>query len=227
MASGFNVNNNANLFNNMFGTTATGGSSPLSEYAMIRSGAYKKLLNAYYDENRADKTEGKTEETPQQKEEKTALMSIKSAASDLKDAANALSSATGEDRLEKAKSFVKAYNTLLDNTENLENTRVLQKTLWMIGDVKANDGLLEKAGIKIGADNKLTLEEEKFKKAEGYITDTLFSGRNSVVGKIAGKTFDIVNRATEALTKLKGGSVYTDKGDYTKLNTSTLYDKLF
>lgn len=229
MASDFNVNNNANMFNSMFGTTATGGSSVLGDYAMIQSGAYKKLLNKYYSEDSKTESTGSTEDTAEQKAEKTALMTAKTAASDLKDAVNALGKAegTGEDRLEKAKSFVKAYNTFLDSTEDVENTKVLQKTLWMISDVKANDKLLEDAGIKIGADNKLTLDEEKFKAAGENVLDTLFVGRNSLLGKVESKTFDIVNRASEAVTKLKGGSVYTDKGDYTKLNTSTLYDKLF
>lgn len=233
MASDFNVNNNANLFNSMFGTTATGGStggsSVLGDYAMIQSGAYKKLLNAYYDENRKTENTGSTEDTAEQKAEKTALMTIKTAASDLRDAATALSAAegTGEERLEKAKSFVKAYNALLDSTEDVENTKVLQKTLWMISDMKVNDGLLADAGITIGADNKLTLNEEKFKSADKSVLDTLLSGRSSLMGKVANKTFDIVNRASEAVTKLKGGSAYTDRGDYTKLNTSTLYDELF
>lgn len=233
MASDFNVNNNANLFNSMFGTTATGGStggsSVLGDYAMIRSGAYKKLLNAYYDKKEKAEGTDSTEDTAEQKAEKTALMTIKAAASELKDAATALSAAegTGEERLEKAKSLVKAYNALLDSTQDVENTKILQKTLWMISDMKANDGLLEDAGITIGADNKLILNEEKFKAADKSVLDTLFTGRSSLMGKVGNKTFDIVNRAAEAVTKLKGGSVYTDKGAYTKLNTSTLYDGLF
>lgn len=243
MASDFGVNNNTNLFNSMFGTagagSSTGGSSVLGDYAMIRSGAYKKLLNAYYDDGRTNRTDGPVEETPEQKAEKTGLMTMKTAASDLKSAAAALGKVTAtdpetgkfasteEERLEKAKDFVKAYNSLLDGTEDIENTKVLQKTLWMIDDFKANQGLLEDAGIKIGADNKLTLDEDAFKKAGASTLNTLFNGSNSLAGKVMNKTFDISNRATEAVTKLQGGTVYTDKGDYTKLNTSTLYDKLF
>lgn len=230
MASYFGVNNDTNLFSSMFGTnttgSSTGSSSVLGDYAMIRSGAYKKLLKAYYAEEKKGSTASSVD-TEETKAEKTALMSIQTAASNLRTAASELGEASGEDRLEKAKSFVSAYNTLLDSTEDVDNTRILQKTLWMIGDFKASDGLLADVGITIKDDNKLALNEEKFKAAESGTLDVLFSGRNSLTGKAEKRSFDIVNRAKEAVTKLKGGSVYTDKGDYTKLNTSTLYDKLF
>lgn len=232
MTSDFGVNNN--LFNSMFGTSAagssTGGSSVLGDYAMIRSGSYKKLLKAYYSEDKSTQNStDSTKETTEQKAEKNAIMGVKTAAANLKDAAAALSGAEGEDRLEKAKSFVKAYNDFLESTDNedMNNEKILQKTLWMIKDFKVNEGLLGKAGISIGTDNKLTLNEEKFKAADDSVLNTLFKGRNSLMGKVSSKTFDISNRATEAITKMNGGSVYTSKGDYTKLNTKTLYDELF
>lgn len=243
MASDFGVNNNTNLFNSMFGTTgagsSTGGSSVLGDYALIQSGAYKKLLNAYYDEDRKNTGSGPVEETPEQKAEKTALATMKTAASDLKKAAAALNdvtaldektgklASTADERLEKVKDFVKAYNSLLDGTNDVENSKVLQKTLWMIDDFKANQKLLGDAGIKIGADNKLTIDEEKFKAAKDSTLNTLFNGRNSMAGKVMNKAFDISNRVTETVAKMQGGTVYTDKGDYTKLDTSALYDKLF
>lgn len=231
MAGDFGINNNTNLFNSMLGSTSTGsstgGSSVLGDYAMIRSGAYKKLLNAYYNE---DKKTGSTsvEEATEEKAEKNALLTIKTAAAKLGEAATALgkTDGTGEKRLEAAKSFVEAYNSLLDSTQDVDNTKVLQKTIWMINDVKASDGLLEDAGITIGKDNKLTLNEETFKKAGTSVLSTLFDGRTSLMGKINSKAFDIMNRSTQAITKMNGGTTYTDKGNYTKVNTSTLYDNL-
>lgn len=231
----FGVNNNASFFDNMFGTSGSGGmggSSVLGDYAMIRSGSYKKLLKSYYSDDTSKKsTDGtkSTEETSEQKAQKNSLMSTKSAASDLKNAAAALREAegSGADRLEKAKDFVKAYNSMLDSMENIDDTKILQKSIWMINDFKVNQGLLKDAGISIGSDNKLTLDEDKFKEAKTSTLDTLFKDRNSLMGKVASKTFDIATRATNAVTKLNGGTTYTDKADYTKLNTSTLYNSLF
>jgi hypothetical protein len=225
----------SNLFSSMFGTSSsssssTGSSSVLGDYAMIRSGAYTKLLKSYYNKNSTSATSSSsTEESTETKKAKTGLATLKTAAQDLKSAASALNSTsgTGTDRLEKAQSFVKAYNSLLDSTENVDDTKSLQKTIWMINDFKANSGLLSDVGITIGTDNKLSIDEEKFKAANTSTLDSLFTGRNSMVGKASSKAYDIVNSTNTALSKLDGGSIYTDKGSYTSLTTGSLYNSLF
>lgn len=233
MASDFNVNNNTSMFNSMFGTNATGGSSVLGDYAAIKNGSYKKLLSSYYgnSNNAKQNTKLSEEEEKAIKTQKNALAGVKSAAADLGSAAEALNkadTANREDMLTKTKDFVKAYNSILDSTDDIEDTKVLQKTLGLIGDVKANAKLLSKAGITIGSDNKLSVDEEKFNAATNGTVDTLFHGMNSLTGKATNRVFDITNRANEAVNKLNGGAAYTVKGEYTKLNTaSALYNELF
>lgn len=109
-----NANNNAGLANALFGSKNT----MLSDYSMIKSGAYKKLLTAYYktQEDDAASAAGKvtkkktTEESSdtsakaakKQKEENNPNLIAKSAAENLKNSASALESrslyqATGKD----------------------------------------------------------------------------------------------------------------------------------
>ncbi len=109
-----NTNNNAGLANALFG----GKNTMLSDYSMIKSGAYKKLLTAYYktqeesDTSDAKKTKAKktTEDSTEtsskaskkQKEENSPNLAAKSAADSLKNSAVALETrslyqATGKD----------------------------------------------------------------------------------------------------------------------------------
>ena len=56
-----------NIYNSIFGTgsgsDSTGGMYSLGDYALIKSGSYKKLLKAYYatENEGTDKTESKEE----------------------------------------------------------------------------------------------------------------------------------------------------------------------
>lgn len=107
--SGNSNNNLAGLTNSLFGGT----SSMLGDYAMIRSGTYKKLLTSYYRTqkansedgtdtsskryNRFDRTEKKVEQTEAQKkaaEMKNNFLTVKTEAGDLRSSAYALNSYT-------------------------------------------------------------------------------------------------------------------------------------
>lgn len=220
-------------FNSYFGTSNTNksssGSSMLGDYNLIRSGAYKKLLKSYYGENKKTDSYGKTELTKEESAEKKKLLSTKDAASTLANSAAALKDADITDRDELAKkvqSFVDDYNSLIDDTSSVDAKSVLRKTLWMIGDTKSSANVLSEAGITIGKDNKLKIDADKLKNADSSVLKTLFQGRNSFVSKIADKAQQIENLSNSAVNSVKKGSSYTNKGDYDKVDTSTLYEDL-
>ena len=94
--SGFsNLNNYSFLFSNTSSNKTSSldlfsnsGSNPLGDYALIKSGVYKKLLNAYYQKNG---TTDKTTSTTDGEEDSTqTLTTVKSAAEDLKDSVEEL-----------------------------------------------------------------------------------------------------------------------------------------
>lgn len=235
MASYFGINGDTtSFFSGYFGTTGStdsSSSSALGDYAMIRSGAYKKLLNAYYGKNTATDSSSQTEDSEETKQVKTDLTQTKSAATDLHKAANTLKNTDSSDKdrlLENVKSFINAYNETIDTADDVDTSSVLHKTLWMIGNTESSKNLLKEVGITVGADNKLTLSEDTFKEADASTLKTLFSGANSFADKISGKAADIANLSANVLQSLSGSkSGYTSAGNYTSLNTSKLYDSLF
>lgn len=223
-------------FNSYFGTSSgtnstSSGSSLLGDYNLIRSGAYKKLLKSYYGENKKTTSTGKTELTAEESASKKKLLSAKDSASALAESAAALKDIDTTDRdalAKKVQSFVDDYNSLIDDTSEVDAKSVLRKTLWMIGDAKSSSNVLTDAGITIGKDNKLAVDTDKLKNADTSVLKTLFNGRNSFAGKIADKASQLVNLSNSAVNSVsKGGSSYTNTGDYKKVNTSTLYEELF
>lgn len=240
MATYFGINSNYDFFGNAQGSTL------LSDYGLIRSGAYRKLMNAYYGKettgsNASDSTD---EATQEEKQEKITLKSIQSESSNLKAAASALRSGkvfnpvknkeTGAEEIDKeaikkqVKSFVESYNKTIEAAGNADTKSVLRKTIWMINDVKANAGLLEDAGITIGADNKLSLSETAFDEANMSTIKSLFTGSNSVADKVMQKASELERLSGVAInTKSRSSVAYTSKGDYTSLSTNSIYNSFF
>ena len=232
MASYFGISGDStSFFSSYFGTSSTDNTSSSGEignYAMIRSGAYKKLLNAYYDKNNS--TTSSTEESEEEKQAKIGLNDTKTDATTLNKAATTLKNTdfSNSDTVAKnVQSFIDAYNDTIDTASEVDTKSILHKTLWMIGNTNASSNLLKDVGITIGSDNKLSLNKETLKTADTTTIKALFSGTNSFADKVSIKASDIVSLANNALKTSSTASIYTNSGDYSSINTSTLYDSLF
>ncbi|MEG1458754.1 MAG: hypothetical protein RSB37_08220 [Acetivibrio sp.] len=236
MASNFGISGDPSAF--FSGYLGTSGSSKsngmntmLGDYAMIRSGSYKKLLNAYYkkENNKGTNTE-ETKETEADKANKLALTQTKSAAAELRKAAEELKETdftNKESAQAKIKSFVDAYNTTLDSADDVDTSSILHKTLWMIGSTKESSNLLNEVGIRVGKNNKLTIDNDRLKNADVTTLNTLFKGRGSLADKVSSKAWELKNLSNTALNTEKNGNAYTKKGDYTSMNTNSIYNNLF
>lgn len=237
MSSYFGIGTDSSFFNNFFGGTsstsgATSSSNVLGDYALIKSGSYKKLLKQYYAETaKSEKGNSFSASTSAAADSTKNLLAIKTNAKDVKEKAKALSEVDFEtvDReklLKDVKSFVESYNAVLEDTENIESVTVLQNAIWMKNQTEANDGLLSKAGITIGEGNELKIDETKFKEASASDLKTLFAGRNSVTSSIAQRASQIYNLAgTQAILNAKTGS-YTSNGGYNVLTSDSLINSL-
>lgn len=227
-----NTNNNTSFFAN---------SSLLGDYSMIKSGAYKKLLTAYY--KKQDSSDSESTESEKTKDisaadsdEKAKLLSVKSNASSLKEAADALSKSalyrsTGKDEDGKAtydtdkiksavKDYVSAYNSFIDSSSNVDSTSVLSKTLSVVKSTASNKGLLKDVGITIGSNNKLVLDEEKLSKASVSTLSALFKGSGSygdTVSQRASESYKLANSASYTGTK---ASSYTYNGSYSVMGST-------
>ena len=233
--------NNSGLMSSLFGSyknSLFGGlSSSLSDYSMIRSGAYGKLMKAYYAKQDAEKLSGKGDTSQKLTLMKTSADSLKKSADALNDSSlwgkkkiKKKDEKTGEeievedydwDKITKAvKSFVEDYNDVVKEAGESNTKDVLRNASWMTGMTDKNSNMLAKIGITIGKGNKLELDEDALKQADISSLKTVFTGYNSFVSKISQKATGISNAANRA------SATYTNNGTYSKTDSSLTSSKI-
>lgn len=198
------------------GTSGYGMGINYGDYYMIKNGTYKKLAKAYYSMNKTDSTNKTSSSTGSTStKQNTAL---RDSANALKSSARALrdktlwqkkdittkDETTGEattkqdydyDAILKAvKQFTEDYNSVLDQAADSDSTAILREASSMVNTSNAMSRLLDEVGISIGTDNKLSIDEEKFKSARITTLNTLFAGSNSYAGRMGQRAGNIVNR---------------------------------
>ncbi|MDE7230015.1 MAG: hypothetical protein K2N56_05995 [Oscillospiraceae bacterium] len=113
---------------------------------------------------------GITDEDSDSSESYSSLQSIKSAsasaggaAQSIKNYANGLKYG-GEVDVDsyraQAQSFVDSYNAMIDKVGNSDSARILQRGVLMTNTGKVYSSALRRAGITVGADNKLTVNDD-------------------------------------------------------------------
>lgn len=239
MAVFYGISDSTSSSSSSSNTSNSSFSSLLTDYYSITNGSYKKLVKAYYAKNNAD-TSTNTD--------KLELTTTKSSGEQLAQAAQALTKTGKQSVFEKidvtdentgitskqydvdnifknVKSLVESYNQVLDSAGDSTNTSVLRKTVSMINQVKVYSSALNDIGITVGADNKLSLNEDTFKAADMADVKALFQGSVSVGGKFESFGRDIANLSNCAINGVN--SIYTSSGTYAALTTGNLYDSLF
>lgn len=224
--------------NSIFG----GSSSILSDWAMLRSGTYKKLMKAYYAQDKT-KTDNSTSTNTKNKVEERKLTAAESSAKDLKTATDALM-ATGdksvfkaveskdengkatmdydEDKIYKAVSkFVENYNEMMKNTEDTINSGVTNNRNSLISATNAKEAALNDMGITIKADNTLKIDEETFKKSDMSKVETMFKGNASYGYQVSVRAALIDYHAG------KEADTYNRYGGYNSYSAGTNYNSWF
>lgn len=216
----------SSFFNSYFGTAGTNSSGvSLGDWTMIKSGAYKKLLNAYYEkEGTGKKKSDKSADSSTAVEDSSVKLSVVSGdAESLVTAAGKLSStvksssSTQDDLYKVASDYVESYNKMIKAATDVNNKSVLRNELNITNNTKANDDLLEDVGITIGSDNKLSINETKFKNAERADLTSLFTGYSSYVSHVSNSAEKIYNSAKSAVSNTSKACSYTNSGTYSKL----------
>lgn len=243
-------NSNNNFFNTFFNTSGqnnsgggmgifSGASSAIGDMSLIKSGSYKKLLKSYY-ASQADDIKNSLNGTDE--DEKTSatdstgsLQMAKSDASSLLDSLDGLNTKSlykntldekgkavyDTDKISSAvKDYVESYNSFIDSTGDLNSTKLLGNTLDVIKNTKKNAGLLSDIGIKIGKDNKLSFDEEKFKNANMTTVNTLFAGSGSYGASVSSKASSSYRIANTTAFTNNHASSYTYNGAYSYLGTN-------
>ena len=204
-----------------FGNSSTNSFSSFNfaDYASIRNGSYGKLLKTYYSQakqsttTKAD-TDKKTDKTADI--DNTGLSKMKKEADGLKSAADKLTSEdmwkkTGSeydmDKIASAvKSFANEYNDVIDQSSKLGTKDVTMQTGFMTSMTKTMSNALSKVGVTVGADGRLSVNEDTLKKADAKDVKSLFSGDYSYAGQISEKASAISSAA------VRNSSLYTSDG---------------
>ena len=230
-------------FNTLFGNYGTtnysntsfmsGLYSGLSEYASIKSGSYHKLISAYYSQadtstnsTSTDKDSAKEAATDKQ------LTEVTSSADSLRDASRKListdvkngvfknSDKVTDDITSAVKKYVDSYNSVIEDSEDLDSSSVTSKVNYMTNQTKAYAKSLAKVGITINSDNSLSLNEDALKEASIHDVKSLFNGNNSMASYTMTRATTIGSAAQQASNE----SLYGSSAVYTHSYFASAYD---
>jgi hypothetical protein len=242
------VSYNFNNYTTNSSSATDSTSSILGDYASIKNGSYKKLLKAYYAKVDTSSTDSSTSTSS---DSTKTIAKIQSAATDLVNTADALTAkgtkslfkekditttdtagnkttTTGYDKdaiYKAASAFVSDYNTMLSEGGEAESTSILKSTLSMTRLSTTNANLLKEVGITVGSNNKLSINEDTFKKADMNKIKTLFNGSNSYAANVSAKASKIKSAAV--MESLKSNT-YTGTANYSDTySTGNIYNSLF
>ncbi len=195
------------------------GSINLGDYASIKSGSYKKLLKAYYDEQSSDASstaKTKTKKNSDASIDNTGLSTLKKDAENLKSSAEALSKddlwkkTDGKNDMDKianaVKSFAQNYNDVIEQSSKVTSKDVSSDTKYMSSLTSTLSNSLSKIGVTVGADGKLSVNEDTLKAADASDIKTLFTGKVSYGSQIADKA------ATISKDTIMNSSIYSSDG---------------
>ena len=212
-----------------------------SDYAIIKNGSYHKLMKAYYSGD--EKTESIASSTATAKDTTKTLASVENAAEDVKKKAEDLLSngsksvfrkesvkgsdgtTTQEydkDAIYKAVSnFASSYNDLLDAASKSNTNQILSTTKSLVTYTSQNEKLLGSIGITIGSDNKMSVDETQFKKADMSTVKSIFQTTGAYGYQVSAKASMIQYYAQNEASK---SNTYSKNGMYTyNYNSGQIY----
>lgn len=214
--------------------------SNLGDLGLMKSGVYTKMLKSYYEKVGSDTETKKSSSssnsnsptwddvrkkyiTPEVKvdakaeEAEKALSNVKSASKTLSTDASALANmdydtSSRDEIYDAVKKMADSYNAVVDSAKKSSLTSISKSVTWMTDDTKARAKQLEKLGITIGTDNKITVDKDKF--AQANLTDikSVFKGSGGLADRHAQRANGLVNLASNQMLMNSGRSLYSSSG---------------
>lgn len=239
--SGFNSRGGSGAVNNNL----------LSEYASIKNGSYFKLMKAYYGKNSANVEDVVSPNVSTSKDSAKTLASISENADKLQASADALVDRGSKSLFKKeeitttdengaettrvdynkdsiykgVKAFVDDYNRLISSASDSSSSTIERQTKSLVNATKSYSKMLENVGISIGTDNKLTIDETKFKDADMNKVKSLFNGTGSYAYTVQSKAAMVDYNAEREAQK---ANTYNAFGGYNNPNNyGSIYNSFF
>ena len=234
MAQGIDVSslNINNPYATLFGGSSSNSSSSsmgwmsgISDLKMIQSGVYKKAMRSVYEKEGKDAFSEAVSNTISgsgKTDSEKSLSNLKSNSTNLYNSSKELrglniDSASDDEIAKKVESFVKSYNSTLNNTKDMDSYSIVQTQLWAVEKLQSSESMLNKAGIKINSDNTLSLDKDALKSADKATLKTLFSGSGSIADSINQKASALINQATNQIATNTGKNLYSASGSFQSL----------
>ena len=199
------------------GSSASGSSTLLSDYASIKNGSYGKMMKAYYAKVGEEETESSSKSDSKTKETDGATASAARRFYETASGMNSLdySEENIDGLYDSVSAFIKDYNTMIKNASNSKLDDV-KKQADAINDLTySNYKLLARVGITMNSDRTLSIDEDTFKKVNEKTgatnvptLKTLFQGYGSYADKLTDKMSKLYRTAGE------GESVTSSKAKY-------------
>lgn len=240
--NGFDPNAMSSLFSSM-GTTNTSSTSNgmlginLNDYASIRNGSYGKLMKSYYalDEEKVNDKKSKNDTD----DSDATIRGIKTAADELKDSAAALYSSKGlfakdangeynmEAIYEKVNAFIEDYNSMIGSVGSAETEGIANAGASIVNNTSNNIDLLSKLGVSVsGADFTLSIDKEKFLKANISDVKSMFSGVGSFAYQVGAKASRIYTMVEDKVSGSGYKSSRPDSSSSTSKDTANTIAKM-
>lgn len=217
------------MFNNSYGQDKTSGlnsSINLADLASIKNGTYKKLLKAQYANQKkaASSDDSDKKNTTKSQLSIDSRKNIKSSVDDFQKTVSNLNNddlwrrtngAYDTEKITQAvKAFADGYNKVITQTEGNTSKEVSRSAGWMNSLTDTMKSSLARVGVNIGEDNRLTLDEDTFKKADMKSVKAMFSGTYSYATQASLKAGSIASAA------LRENSMYNSSGTYANMINS-------
>lgn len=240
--NGFDPNAMSSLFSSM-GTTNTSSTSNgmlginLNDYASIRNGSYGKLMKSYYalDEEKVNDKKSKNDTD----DSDATIRGIKTAADELKDSAAALYSSKGlfakdangeynmEAIYEKVNAFIEDYNSMIGSVGSAETEGIANAGASIVNNTSNNIDMLSKLGVSVsGADFTLSIDKEKFLKANISDVKSMFSGVGSFAYQVGAKASRIYTMVEDKVSGSGYKSSRPDSSSSTSKDTANTIAKM-
>lgn len=249
--SSYDSNSISTLFSSLNQTKSAGNNLNfgvnLSDYSMIKSGSYHKMMKAYYSTEGTGAVASGKGSTSTSKDTTKTLAAVENSADDLMESAKDLyksgskgifnkkevtdeNGKTSEqydtDKIyEAVKTFVSDYNSLVSAAGSSKTSSIANTAAAMVNFTKINSKSLSSLGITMdGKDYSLSLNEETFKKADMSVAKSLFHGNGSYGYQTALKASMLKNYAQNESTK---ANTYGANGTFTyNYSTGELYNSI-
>ncbi len=232
--SGWNSSSISTLFSSLSKSSKSNSTdlssitSNLSDYNLIRSGSYYKLMKAYYSDEDSDASSLVKSTTNNLKQTISSAASLNSSLEALESSSlyegksvtnedGSTSTSYDYDSIYSALSdFVDSYNDLIDSSEDSDSSGVLSAVSSMTTYSKVNQKLLASVGISIKSDNTLKLDEDKVKSADISSLKSLFGTKGGYGYQVSAMSSMAKTYASNSLS-----TTYNSNGSYNYLTNSS------